>query len=94
MSIAYHIESGGDGTLTEAGIAIGSVAPTIKYAQSACDYLVGKKLDSFSPAQCEEFAAKVAEYASPISDIRASAWYREDVLFNMSKSIVENHKGV
>ncbi|MDH3215046.1 MAG: FAD binding domain-containing protein [Candidatus Krumholzibacteria bacterium] len=91
VSIAYHIESDGDDTMTRAGIAIGSVAPTIKYARSACEYLVGKRLSSLGPSERDEFAAKVVEYASPISDIRASAWYREDVLFNMSKSILENH---
>ena len=30
------------------------------------------------------------ESASPISDIRASAWYRKEVLFNICKSIFEN----
>ena len=41
--------------------------------------------------QCltEEFAEKVLEYASPITDIRASAWYRNEVLYNISKAIFE-----
>ena len=36
-----------------------------------------------------EFADKVLSYASPITDIRATAWYRKEVLYNISKSIFE-----
>jgi CO/xanthine dehydrogenase FAD-binding subunit len=77
-------------TIAHAGVAVGSVAPTIKYAGSACEYVVGRKFAEMGGSECETFASKVLEYASPISDIRASAWYREDVLYNMSKSIFEN----
>lgn len=89
VSLAYHIQVDDD-KITHAGVAIGSVAPTIKFAKSACDYLIGKNFSSIGSAQSEEFAAKVLEYASPISDIRASAWYRKEVLHNISKSIFNN----
>jgi len=87
VSIAYHIEADEDDTITRAGIAIGSAAPTIRYVRSACEYLVGRKFSAMGRSESEAFAAKVLEYASPISDLRASAWYRREVLFNLGKSI-------
>ncbi len=90
VSIAYHIQVDENDKITHAGIAIGSVAPTIKFVQSACEYLEGKNFSSMGSLESQEFAAKVLEYASPISDIRASAWYRKEVLYNISKSIFEN----
>ncbi|MDP8208634.1 MAG: FAD binding domain-containing protein [Candidatus Electryonea clarkiae] len=89
VSLAYHIQITADDIITLAGIAIGSVAPTIKFASSACEYLTGKRFSEIGSSESEEFATKILEYASPISDIRASAWYREEVLFNISKSIFE-----
>ena len=89
VSLAYHIQVGENDKITHAGIAIGSVAPTIKFVKSGCEYLIGKKFHGLSKIEKEEFANKILEYASPISDIRASAWYRKEVLFNISKSIFE-----
>ncbi len=89
VSLAYHIQSNQDNVITHAGISIGSAAPTIKFTESASNYLLGKKFSSIAPSESETFATKVLEYASPISDIRGSAWYRKEVLFNISKSIFE-----
>jgi len=88
VSLAYHIQYEGSGEISHAGIAIGSVAPVIKFTHSACDYLKGKNITVVNPGEAEEFAEKVLEYASPISDIRASAWYRKEVLFNISKDTI------
>lgn len=90
VSLAYLLHTDENGTITYAGVAIGSVAPTIKFVQSACEYLTGKKYSSIGTSESEEFATKVLDYASPISDIRASAWYRKEVLYNISKSIFKN----
>jgi CO/xanthine dehydrogenase FAD-binding subunit len=89
VSLAYHFQAEANSVITRAGIAIGSAAPTIPFVQSACKYLIGKKLSEIDRSASEEFASKVVNYASPISDIRASAWYRQEVLFNISKSIFE-----
>jgi CO/xanthine dehydrogenase FAD-binding subunit len=89
VSLAYHIQADEDDRITHAGIAIGSVAPTIKFVESACEYLIGKTLSSIGLSESEEFAAKVIEYASPISDIRASAWYRKEVLYNICLSLFD-----
>ncbi|MCX6296001.1 MAG: FAD binding domain-containing protein [Bacteroidetes bacterium] len=87
VSLAYHIQVNKFGEIIKAGIAIGASAPTVRFADSACKYLIGKKYKSISEKEKEEFAKKVLSYASPITDIRATAWYRKEVLFNISKSI-------
>ncbi|MDP8240916.1 MAG: FAD binding domain-containing protein [Candidatus Hatepunaea meridiana] len=91
VSLAYHIQSDENGKITKAGVAIGSVAPTIKFAKSASEYLIGRSYTSIGTSKAEEFATKVLEYTLPISDIRASAWYRKEALFNISKSIFESN---
>ncbi len=90
VSLAYHIKTDDDYTVMEANVAIGSSAPTIQYAQSACAFLKGKNLNFIETEVAEEFANKVMEYADPISDVRGSAWYRKKVLSNVSKSIFDS----
>lgn len=66
-----------DGCVTGARIALGAVAPTILRAVKAEEYLVGKKLT----AEVIDHAALLAEEAAfPITDIRSSAGYREDMV--------------
>ncbi len=87
-SLAYHITTDKNGIITSAGTAVGSVAETIRYTESACEFLLGKNMDQLSEEDKETFADNVLKYANPISDIRASAWYRHQVLWNISKSIL------
>ena len=87
VSLAYHIQVDEHDKIIRTGVAIGSVAPTIKFVKSAGEFLIGRNFPAIESSEAEEFAAKVVQYASPISDIRASAWYRKEVLFNISKSI-------
>ncbi|MBI2968201.1 MAG: FAD binding domain-containing protein [Bacteroidetes bacterium] len=89
VSLAYHFQVDRGDKIIRAGIAIGSAAPVIKFARSACELITGKKISSFTDADRNEFAQRVVSYAQPISDIRGSAWYRKEVLFNISKSILE-----
>lgn len=89
VSLGYHLQMENDGTISHAGIACGAVAPTIPFATSACTYLIGKKIQELTDSEKEAFANKVMEYASPISDVRASDWYRKEVLFNISQTIFE-----
>lgn len=90
VSLAYHLQTDEQNKIINAGIAIGASAPTIRFTNTACNFLIGKKILKISEIEKKEFAEKVLSYASPISDIRATAWYRKEVLFNISKSIVEN----
>lgn len=89
VSLAYHILVDAKDTVTHAGIAIGSVAPTIRFVTSACEFLIGKKFSAIGSSESETFAAKVLEYAEPISDMRASAWYRKEVLYNICRGSFE-----
>ncbi|GAC1509560.1 MAG: hypothetical protein NVS2B12_25580 [Ktedonobacteraceae bacterium] len=60
-----------------ASITLGSLAPTVIHASNVEQYLQGKRLD---PVVCQE-AGRLAEHdAHPISDVRASASYRQETL--------------
>ena len=89
VSLAYHIQMDEKGIIIYAGVAIGASAPTVRFAKTACEFLIGKKFTNITQKEKEEFAGKVLSYASPITDIRATAWYRKEVLFNISKAIFE-----
>jgi xanthine dehydrogenase iron-sulfur cluster and FAD-binding subunit A len=60
-----------------ARIALGAVAPTIVRAAAAEAYLAGKELTGDVIAHAAGLAAKAAR---PISDIRAEAWYRTEMV--------------
>lgn len=87
--LAYHFQLNNDGDITDAGISCGAVAPIIPFAKSACDFLLGKNINDLSENDKEIFAEKVLEYATPISDIRASEWYRKEVLSNLCKTLFD-----
>lgn len=63
------------GKVTEARIALGSVAPTIIRATEAEAALIGHPLDA---AHIEQAATLAAEAARPIDDVRGSAWFRTE----------------
>ena len=62
-----------DGTVAEARVALGAVAPRALRAAAAEDRLTGAPAD---PAAIAEAAAAAADAASPVDDPVASAWYR------------------
>lgn len=92
VSLAYHIQIDENSKITDAGIAFGASAPTVRYAANACELIVGKNIKKLTPKEIDTFAKLVLDYASPIDDIRATAWYRKQVLSNISKSILEEFK--
>lgn len=61
----------------EAAIAIGAVAPTPIRVEAAEEWLRGRKIDAPSIARAADLA-KLA--ATPISDVRATADYRSDLV--------------
>ena len=89
VSLAFHIQSDKKSKIIKAGLAIGAASPTIRFTESACNFLIDKTLKNISESIKDEFAENVVVYASPISDLRASAWYRKEVLYNISKSVLE-----
>lgn len=81
VHVAMVLGFDGD-TVTEARIALGSVAPTIVDAPNAQTYLKGKRLDE---AVIQEAASLASADASPIDDIRGSAAFRREQLRVMVK---------
>jgi len=69
-------------TVTHASITMGSVAPTIIHAKEAEAFLAGKKL---SADAIETAAALISKASTPISDIRSSAQYRQEIVRVISR---------
>ena len=64
------------GTIKDARIALGSVAPVPVRVTEGERLLVGRSLDDIDSAHLEEVAGHAAAVARPISDVRAGAGYR------------------
>lgn len=65
-----------DGTITEAHVALGAVAPTVLLVETAGAALVGSKLDD---AALKAMEAAVSAACKPISDKRGTAEYRTSI---------------
>ena len=89
VSIGYHFQMDATGTVTRAGIAIGAVAPTVLFCTQAAVFLTGRKVNNLGEEEQLKVAGLIRQAASPIDDLRASAWYRSEVLFNSARSIFE-----
>jgi CO/xanthine dehydrogenase FAD-binding subunit len=77
LSIAALIETGADGAVNSARIALGAMADRPLRAKAAEAALVGAKLTEDGIAKA---VAAIGEGTSPITDPIASAWYRAEVL--------------
>ena len=76
-----------DGVLSDVRVAFGAVAPTPTRATQTEKALEGRKLDA---ATIEAIAAIARDEVKPIDDVRATAWYRKEMIHNMTKRILEN----
>ncbi|MCG6964298.1 MAG: xanthine dehydrogenase family protein subunit M [Acidobacteria bacterium] len=72
-SLAHRFELDADGSIREARVAVGSVAPTPVRARAAEQFLAGKPPTA---AVRREAARHLQDDISPIDDVRAPAWYR------------------
>lgn len=63
--------------IEKAAIVLGAVAPTPLLARNASNLLIGKEP---SETLFEESAFLAKKEGSPISDIRGSAWYRQELI--------------
>ncbi|MEA2515693.1 MAG: hypothetical protein QOJ59_5182 [Thermomicrobiales bacterium] len=79
IDLAIVVRFDGD-VVTEARIALGSLAPTIVRARVAEAFLVGKQLD---PEVRREAGRLARETVSPIGDVRGSVAYRLATLANL-----------
>lgn len=76
-----------NGKFSQVRVAFGAVAPTPVCGCATEEVLEGKELDAATIAA----AAKAAQdEVHPISDVRASAWYRKEMIRNMTKRILED----
>ena len=73
---ACRLEFGEDGTITRAGVAFGSVGPTVVRARDLERQLVGRVPDA---PTAQRAAAMARGAVNPIDDLRSSAEYRVHV---------------
>ncbi|WP_407277878.1 xanthine dehydrogenase family protein subunit M [Aromatoleum evansii] len=76
-----------DGALTEARIAYGAVAATPVRGRSAEAAIEGRRLDDDT---IETAANAARDEVSPIDDVRASAWYRKELIHNMTRRMLDH----
>lgn len=79
-SLAAVIERDGDGCVTRARLAVGSLAPTAMRCPEAEDWMVGRRLDRETLAGV---GRRIRDAVSPIDDIRATAAYRLRLAANL-----------
>jgi carbon-monoxide dehydrogenase medium subunit len=77
VGVAVLLELDGDDRISKARIALGAVAPTPIRVPSAEQRLEGSV---FSLEAARESAERAAQSCSPISDLRASAEYRREMV--------------
>jgi CO/xanthine dehydrogenase FAD-binding subunit len=75
------------GALHGVRIALGAVGPTPLRAHSAEAVIEGHRLDD---ARISAAAEAAAADAKPIDDVRASAWYRRELVRNMTKRMLDD----
>jgi CO/xanthine dehydrogenase FAD-binding subunit len=76
-----------DGVLSNVRVAFGAVAPTPVRAPRTEAALEGRRLD----ASAIEAAAQAAfDEVRPIDDVRASAWYRRELIRNMTRRMLDD----
>ena len=77
VDVAAVIGRDEDGIVTDARIALGSVAATIVTVPAAENTLIGQPLDSEVMAECGRLASAAV---TPIDDVRGSAEYRSEMV--------------
>jgi CO/xanthine dehydrogenase FAD-binding subunit len=73
--------------LSNVRVAFGAVAPTPLRASQTEKALEGRRLDA---ATIEAAALAARDEVNPIDDVRATAWYRKEMIHNMTKRILDN----
>lgn len=83
VGVAANIAlEGKDGICKDVKIALGAVAPTPIRARQAEAIIAGKRIDE---DLIEKAAQAAAAESKPISDVRASDWYRHDMVVVFTK---------
>jgi xanthine dehydrogenase FAD-binding subunit len=87
IAIAFAARRDSEGRLHGVRLALGAVAPIPMRARRAEALLEGKVLDA---ALADAAAKAAAGEAQPIDDVRASAWYRKELLHNMTRRMLSD----
>jgi xanthine dehydrogenase FAD-binding subunit len=88
VNVAVSLYADGDPRIfRETRIALGAVAPSVIRAQKAEAYLEGRAI---TPAAMMEAGTIAANEAQPISDFRASAAYRRDLVAALTRRALES----
>jgi carbon-monoxide dehydrogenase medium subunit len=87
IGVAVLLQLDRDNRIQKARIALGAVAPTPIRVPAAEEKLKGTDL---SDDIIHEAAALAAQACQPISDLRASAEYRKEMVHNLCKRGLEN----
>ncbi|MEI8323796.1 MAG: xanthine dehydrogenase family protein subunit M [Betaproteobacteria bacterium] len=74
-------------SLSQVRLAYGAVAATPMRARAAEAALEGQTLDA---ARIAAVAALARDEVHPIDDVRASAWYRRELVFNMTQRMLQD----
>ena len=74
-----------DGALSRVRVAFGAVAPVPMRAPRTEQALEGKRLDA---ATIDAVADVARDEVTPIDDIRATAWYRKELIHNITKRML------
>ncbi|MEW6673947.1 MAG: xanthine dehydrogenase family protein subunit M [Thermodesulfobacteriota bacterium] len=90
VGVAAAGRTDGAGVWKSVKIALGAVAPTPMRALVAEKVLSGRKADAASIA---EAARAAAEESRPITDLRASAWYRREMIMVLVRRALEELSG-
>ena len=86
VAVSLHVD-GDKRVFRETRIALGAVAPRVMRARQAEGYLEGRAI---TPAAMAEAGVIAAGEAQPISDYRASAAYRRDLIAVLTRRALEN----
>jgi xanthine dehydrogenase FAD-binding subunit len=87
IAIAFAARRDSEGRLHGVRLALGAVAPIPMRARRAEALLEGKVLDA---ALADAAAKAAAGKTQPIDDVRASAWYRKELLHNMTRRMLSD----
>ncbi|MEQ8931896.1 MAG: FAD binding domain-containing protein [Silicimonas sp.] len=87
-SAAVTVDAGG--RVSKVGFGLGAVAPVILDAPEASAELEGTPLSEVTRDRLADVAAIAARRAQPISDVRASAGYRQDMVEVMLRRALED----
>jgi CO/xanthine dehydrogenase FAD-binding subunit len=87
ISIALAARRDTDGALHDVRIALGAVGPVPLRAHAAEALLEGRQPDETLASTA---ARAAADAVTPIDDVRASAWYRRELVHNLTRRTIED----